>query len=151
MKRFTYLLIGLLAVTTMFTACSSSDDDNIERQEALYDVQYSDIIYTFEKGHNIAYYEYMHPQDSMIIYCFTDYRAADTTYVPDSYKEVFYPKTQKNNYYKFTYTFSNSSVDITFDNGKKETIRLKKDTPDRPIYSNKVYFNEKAFSPGASI
>lgn len=149
MKKLVFLVTALIAVT--FSGCSSDDDNGGGKSEKLYDVQYTDIIFTFEKGHNIAYYEYMHPQDSMTIYEFTDYRAKDTTYVPNSFKRVYYPKTKKTNYYSFSYSFSNSSVSIQFDNGKRETIRLQKNTPNRPIYSDKVYFNGKAYSPGAAI
>lgn len=147
MKRI-FLLTFLIPVVVLTSSCSSSNDE--EPQETLYNVEYSDIV--FSRGHELVFYEVMHPTDSMTIYSFNDYQAGkDAFYLTGSFKEVYYSKTQKSNYYNFTYTFSNSTANIKYDNGRTENIQMKKNTAGKPVYGDIIYFNGKAYSPGASL
>lgn len=143
MRHFKIFLAALLAVTFLSVSCSSSDDD--EPKETLYDMPYNEIVYTLDSVK--MFVEYAHPKDSCIFYYFGDYKnEVGSTKIPlSSHKDVFYNKTKVNKY-PFTYTFSNSTVNIHYDNGKSETIVLKKNCKGTPHYNDKVYFNGKPFS-----
>lgn len=143
MKRFFYLFVALLAVTLI--GCSSDDNNEGNQSEVLYDVLYSEIVYTVDSTR--MFVEYAHPKDSCIFYYFGDYKEeiGSTKIALPSYKEVYYNE-KKQNKYPFTYTFSNSTANIRYENGKSETIVMKKNCKGTPHYDDKVYFNGKPFA-----
>ena len=143
MKHLTTMLAAFVAVSITFFSCSSDGDD--EPKETLYDVQYSELVYTLDSVK--MFVEYAHPKDSCTFYYFGDYKkeiGRIKTAMP-SYKEVYYSE-DKQNTYPFTYTFSNSTANIHYDNGKSETIVMKKNCKGTPHYNDKVYFNGKPYS-----
>ena len=143
MKRILFVIAVLVAASLSFTSCSSSDDD--EPKETLYDMPYNEIVYTLDSVK--MFVEYAHPKDSCIFYYFGDYKGTmgSTKIGLLSYKEVYYNKWKQNKY-PFTYTFSNSTANIRYDNGKTETIVMKKNCKVTPHFDDKVYFNGKPFS-----
>lgn len=143
MKHLTTMLAAFIAVSITFFSCSSDGDD--EPKETLYDVQYSELVYTLDSVKMFA--EYAHPKDSCTFYYFGDYKnEVGSTKIPmPSHKDVFYNKNKVNKY-PFTYTFSNSTANIHYENGKSETIVMKKNCKGTPHYDDIVYFNGKPYS-----
>lgn len=143
MKRILFVIVAFVAASLSSTSCSSGDDD--ELKETLYDVPYNEIVYTLDSVK--MFVEYAHPKDSCIFYYFGDYKnEVGSTKIPlPSHKDVFYNKSKVNKY-PFTYTFSNSTANIRYDNGKTETIIMKKNCKGTPHFDDKVYFNGKPFS-----
>lgn len=143
MKKLCYIVFALLAVC-IAVSCSSNDDG--EQQESLYDVSYSEIVYTIDSSR--MFVEYAHPKDSCIFYYFGDYKEeiGPTKLALPSSKEVYYKNGKKQNKYLFTYTFSNSTAYIKYNNGNSETIKMKKNCKGTPHYDDKVYFNDKPFA-----
>lgn len=143
MKRNFYLFLALLAVTLV--GCSSDGDNESNQTEALYDVLYSEIVYTLDSTR--MFVEYAHPKDSCVYYYFGDYKGevGSTKLALPSFKEVYYNE-KKQNKYPFSYTFSNSTANIKYENGSAETIVMKKNCKGTPHYDDKVYFNGKPFA-----
>ncbi len=114
--------------------CSCGGDDEETPQETLYPVTASDIEFTMT---NPIMWVATTDKGSMS-YTFIDFSRSGEK----SIKEGIMKESQD---YRFNYTFSNSGVTATYEDGKVERIEMKKNVPGVPSSSDKVYFNGLVF------